>query len=191
MSSWQSPGSAADALLSTCQCWVDGWFSQPDPRLLGADLLQMRLVAAQWRAAAFLCQLSTGWAAAVRAWRALTGELSPRLVSLMRIRYGPPSTYLRGCHRALNEALSARDTHSLHRASEYLARSGPPGKFLAPSSEPIEKAALRVDDAVVRFIASSSPALTWLDLQGCSISDAALYELAARCPRLRLGLGLD
>ena len=168
MSSWQSPGTAADALLSTCQCWVDGWFSQPDPRLLGADLLQMRLVAAQWRAAAFWCQLSTGWAAAVRAWRALTGELSPRLVSLMRIRYGPPSTYL----------------------SEYLARSGPPGKFLAPSSEPIEKAALRVDDAVVRFIASSSPALTWLDLQGCSISDAALYELASRCPRLRLGLGL-
>ena len=143
MSSWQSPGTAADALLSTCQCWVDGWFSQPDPRLLGADLLQSRLVASQWRAAAFLCQLSTGWAAAVRAWRALTGELSPRLVSLMRIRYGPPSTSL----------------------SEYLARSGPPGKFLAPSSEPIEKAALRVDDAVVRFIASSSPALTWLDLQ--------------------------
>ena len=132
---------------------------------MGADLLQSRLVAAQWRAAAFLCQLSTGWAAAVRAWRALTGELSPRLVSLMRIRYEPPSTYL----------------------SEYLARSGPPGKFLAPSSEPIEKAALRVDDSVVRFIASSSPALTWLDLQGCSISDAALYELASRCPRLRLG----
>ena len=171
MSSWQSPGTAADALLSTCQCWVDGWFSQPDPRLLGADLLQTRLVAAQWRAAAFLCQLSTGWAAAVRAWRALTGELSPRLVSLMRIRYGPPSTYL--------------------SMTEYLARSGPPGKFLAPSSEPIEKAALRVDDAVVRFIASSSPALTWLDLQGASICDAALYELAARCPRLRLGWGLE
>ena len=107
----------------------------------------------------------------MRAWRALTGELSPRLVSLMRIRYGPPSTYL--------------------SMSEYLARGIlPPGKFLAPSSEPIEKAALRVDDAVVRFIASSSPALTWLDLQGCSISDAALYELASRCPRLRLGLGL-
>jgi hypothetical protein len=164
MSSWQSPGTAADALLSTCQCWVDGWFSQPDPRLLGADLSQRRLVAAQWRAAAFLCQLSTGWAVAVRAWRALTGELSPRLVSLMRIRYGPPSTYL--------------------TMSEYLARSGPPGKFLAPSSEPLEKAALRVDDAVVRFIASSSPALTWLDLQGTNISDDALCEIALRCPRL-------
>ena len=42
-----------------------------------ADLSQRRLVAAQWRAAVFLCQLSTRWAAAVRAWRALTGELSP------------------------------------------------------------------------------------------------------------------
>jgi len=171
MSSWQSPGTAADALFSTCQFWIDGWFSQPDARFSSGDAdsarhwSQRRLVAAQWRAAAYLCQLSIGWTAAVRAWRALTGELSPRLVSLMRVRYGPPCTYL--------------------TMGEYLARSGPPGKLLAPSSEPLDKAALRVDDEVVRFIASSSPALTWLDLQGTGISDDALCEIALRCPRMR------
>ena len=37
----------------------------------------------------------------------------------------------------------------------------------------------------MRSIASSSPALTWLDLQGTNISDDALCEIALRCPRLR------
>ena len=172
-SSWQSPGIAVDALLSTCQCWIDGCLlvSAAGDADSAKRCSQRRLVAAQWRAAAYLCRLSIGWATAVRDWRALVGELSPRLVCLMRIRFGPTST----------------DLSMRNAMGEYYARSGLPGNSIAPSSKlALEKASLRaVNDAVVRCIAASSPALTWLDLQSTSISDDALCEIARCCPRMR------
>ena len=138
--SWQSPGVVLDALLLTCRCWIDGWVPQESrPSSLWDE---QRLTAGQWSAAAILCRLSTGWAAAVRAWRSLVTELTPSLVQ-----------------------------------SEPDMRGRRPGRLC------------RMNDAVVRHIASSCPALTALNLQETSVGDDAvrgdaMHELAQRCSRL-------
>ena len=77
---WQAPDAAVTELILMACRWFPSWRGTKDNRR-GQDWWIGHLqIAAQWRAAAVLSSVSSGWQAAVRAWQAHTQVLRPYLV---------------------------------------------------------------------------------------------------------------
>ena len=74
--SWQSPGVVAELIVASHE-WKNVRY---DLQMIKAGQCNESKAAAQWRAAALLCKVTTGWNEAVQHWRALVTELRAELV---------------------------------------------------------------------------------------------------------------